>query len=519
MPTLPRRAAGIGITAVLAAVAAIVAVFILTGSSKAGEVNLTTAKLVPADAGFYLALNTDLSSSQWVAAFDLAERLGADDPENALKDEAFGMDWESEIAPFLGGNAAFFVRAVDVEAFNMEGGVIVRCKDAVKCSKVFVKQSGFEFEKETHEGVEYATSDGGLLMAVIDGHLVVTTDEGSMHSVIDVHKGKAKSLASVDDFQKLRDELTKNFLAFVYLNTADLTGDFLLNDPVIRTALDQSGTADLVFKPMAMVMGAKAEGFEYAAASASDGGTAGPMLQPHTSKFAAVVPQNASVFISTNNLAKTWKDALANSRADIDKAIRDEGTYRDLDEALRDAGRQVGLKSVEEIIELLEGESAIAGWFPNGSEESATGLMLFEVKDEAKARSVLDRVFTASAVGRPAKQTVNGVELTVIRDEDGEQLAYGITNGYAAVGALEAVTATIDRKENPLTDLGIYQRATAGQTLGTFAFFNLVELTRLTEGGVPPVLDEATKALEGLMLNAVEANGVARISGLMTVAK
>ena len=114
---------------------------------------------------------------------------------------------------------------------------------------------------------------------------------------------------------------------------------------------------------------------------------------------------------------------------------------------------------------------------------------------------------------------MNGVELTVIRDEDGEQLAYGITNGYAAVGALEAVTATIDRKENPLTDLGIYQRATAGQTLGTFAFFNLVELTRLTEGGVPPVLDEATKALEGLMLNAVEANGVARVSGLMTVAK
>lgn len=80
------------------------------------------------------------------------------------------------------------------------------------------------------------------------------------------------------------------------------------------------------------------------------------------------------------------------------------------------------------------------------------------MSDEAAAQSVLDRVFNASAVGRPTKETVGGVELTVITGEDREKLAFGITNGYALVGALDAVKATVDRKENPLTDLGIYQR-------------------------------------------------------------
>lgn len=188
-------------------------------------------------------------------------------------------------------------------------------------------------------------SDGMLLFAIIDGHLVVTTIKTPHESRHRRAQGQTKSLASTADFQNLRDELTKNFLSFIYLNTEDLTGDFLLNEPVIKQALEQSGTSDIVFKPMAMVASAKADGFEYAAASTSNGGVAGPMLQPHVSKFAKVVPQDASVFMTTNNLAQTWNDAVTKSRADIDKAIREEGTYRDLDEALRDAGRQVGLKT------------------------------------------------------------------------------------------------------------------------------------------------------------------------------
>lgn len=34
---------------------------------------------------------------------------------------------------------------------DFQGGVIVKCKDEKKCSKVFVEQSGLDFEKTTYQ--------------------------------------------------------------------------------------------------------------------------------------------------------------------------------------------------------------------------------------------------------------------------------------------------------------------------------------------------------------------------------
>ncbi|HMO97037.1 MAG TPA: hypothetical protein PKD27_13040, partial [Tepidiformaceae bacterium] len=72
---------GTALTIGIAVLGAAVAGAILFTSSRASEVNLTTAQLVPADAGLYFALNTDLSSDQWVATFNLIKKLGNDDPE------------------------------------------------------------------------------------------------------------------------------------------------------------------------------------------------------------------------------------------------------------------------------------------------------------------------------------------------------------------------------------------------------------------------------------------------------
>ena len=86
MSTLPQRNTGVFITLGLAVVGAVVAAFILFSSGKATDVDLTTARLVPADASLYFALNTDLSSDQWVATFKLIERLGQKNPQQELED-------------------------------------------------------------------------------------------------------------------------------------------------------------------------------------------------------------------------------------------------------------------------------------------------------------------------------------------------------------------------------------------------------------------------------------------------
>jgi len=234
---------------------------ILYTSSRASEVNLTTASLVPEDAGVYFALNTDLTSSQWVNTFNLAERLGQDDPEEELKDgaEEGGLDWEDDITPFLGGDAAIFVQGIDVSDINAQGAAIFRCDDAEAALDVIAHQFSLEDEEE-YGDIEYFPFEMGFV-AVIGDHLVISFDEDSLEDVIDVHNGKKESLASREDFQQLRDELTGNFLGFVYLSTENLLGDFYLNDPEIREAIEASGNGDLVFQPAAWVIGAKEDGF------------------------------------------------------------------------------------------------------------------------------------------------------------------------------------------------------------------------------------------------------------------
>ncbi len=325
---MPQKSLGLAITAGLVAIGALVGGAILFTSGKASEVNLTSASLVPDDAGMYFALNTDLTSSQWVNTFHLAERLGQDNPEDELKsgaDEA-GLDWEDDVAPFLGGDAAVFIRGISISDVNAEGAVILRCKDAKKALDVIDEQAGLG-DDTTYGGFKYYEVMGGFV-AVIGDHLVIAFDEDSMESVIDVKNGDKKSLASVDDFQKLRDELTGNFLGFVYLSTENLIGDFFLDDPVVKAALDSSGTGDLVFKPAAWVIGAKKDGFEFQAASLGDPGPVSPMLAPRDSKLITHVPADAAFFFSTVDIAGTWERISDSARDQIDEAIREEGEYR-----------------------------------------------------------------------------------------------------------------------------------------------------------------------------------------------
>ena len=91
IPHLSRRsfltavsAGTVAITAGLAAMTAVLGWFLVSASGRAQGVELTTAELVPQDSTVYVAFNTKLDSSEWIAAFDLVEKLGLEDPEDEL---------------------------------------------------------------------------------------------------------------------------------------------------------------------------------------------------------------------------------------------------------------------------------------------------------------------------------------------------------------------------------------------------------------------------------------------------
>jgi hypothetical protein len=169
MSTLPRAQSGLILAAVIAVVGAIVGGIILVTSSSASDVDLTTARFVPADAGVYMAFNTDLSSSQWVSAFNIIEKLGRTATEGG------GIDWDHDVAPFLGGNAAFYLRgAAGVLEGDFSGAVILRCTDSARAMQVVIDQSGGDYTDAEHEGASYKVDESmGVFIADIDHHLVI----------------------------------------------------------------------------------------------------------------------------------------------------------------------------------------------------------------------------------------------------------------------------------------------------------------------------------------------------------
>lgn len=522
MSTLPQRQVGIFITLGIVVVGAIVAGVILFTSGKASETELTTANLVPEDASIYAALNTDLTSDQWVAAFKLIERLGQRDPEGELRDsveETGAVDWEDDVAPFLGGNIAFYLKAATLDTSDVDGAVIIRANDAERAMRVLERQSGFEFRSNEYNGVDYeAAEDTDLFIAIIGDHLVVTNNEESLFDVIDVSKGDRKPISDAQDFKSLRDELTKDFLVFVYINAEQLFED-LVTDDILREAIVQSGASDVAFKPMALVLGASGDAFEFQAASLGESGVASPLLQGRDSRFAGVVPAGAALFASTFGLTQTWDQVRDESGDEIDEYIREQGEYRNLDEALQAAGEEIGIRSVKDIIELLTGETAVAAWFPDGTTDNPEVIFLAEVENEERARELIDRIIASSPDARPRKDRIAGVEVTIVRGDDGEDAAVGVHDGYAFIGTVGAVEATLEAGDDVLAEVDDYKTAkdALDTKTGSFAYFDLATLLRLAEDGIPADLDEAEEALAGLIINLVEERGLIRLAGILTV--
>ncbi len=189
-----------------------------------------------------------------------------------------------------------------------------------------------------------------------------------------------------------------------------------------------------------------------------------------------------------------------------------------LDEALRAAGKELGIGSVEDIIKLFQGETAVALWFPNGTEEGAEGLVLAEV-DQGKAESLLESMVKTTAVGAPKTTSVKGTDIVSFEDDGGDTTAYAFLDGNLLIGTPAAVKRVIENQEPPLSSLRRYGEAVDQMPtkLGTYGYFNMATLLRLAEGGVPADLGDFERALSGLIINVVDERGVARLSGILTV--
>ena len=289
------------VTVGLAIVAVMIAAVLLLSSSRADEVELTTADLVPAGAGFYVALNSHLDTGEWLNAFNLIERLGQADPQGELRrsiEDQGEVDWDADIAPLLGGNVAVYLSSFDFDTLQPGGALILRAKDPEAALDALTRNAAVEIESDAYLGQEYFGDSAGAFNAAILGeHLVLALDEQSLFEIIDVSQGTRESLSADPTFRALGDELSRSFLAFLYVDGESIL-ESSLADPAFQSAFDQANL-DLVVAPMAAVISASGDAFTFQAASVAEPGVVSPILTPRVSRFAAMVPAEAAFFFST----------------------------------------------------------------------------------------------------------------------------------------------------------------------------------------------------------------------------
>lgn len=526
MRSQANKSAAIAVTVGLAAMAGVLGWFLISASGKASGVELTSADLVPEDASVYFAINTKLDSSEWIAAFDLVERLGVDDPESELRDaiESGGeVDWDDDVAPFLGGNAAVYVRNYDFSgAAPDEFGVIIRASDAARAMEVILEQIGQD-DSETfeYEGQEYLfipdPIDGDGYLARIGDHLVFTGTQDEMERVIDVAQGREPSLKDNDEFDALHDELTKHFIGFVYIDAELLVGGLLQSGLGVFLE-DEDELWQWGSSKSAMVISAKDGGFVFQSAGKTTESPLSPMLKARDeSRFSKLVPADTAMFFSLRDLAAGWDTVRETWGAQLDEIIAAEGEYQSLDDALDGGAEELGIESIEEVIHLLNGETALAAWFPTPDEDDGLFAVMAEVSDQQRMREIIADLDDLEVTGT---ERIGGAEVSLGVDEDGEEFAYTVTDGYLLVGNPEAVRRILDASGESLAESGRFRdaKSTLDTRLGAFAYFDFPALFRVFGGDEFVSEDELDiNALSALLFTMVEDGGFTRFSGTLTI--
>lgn len=276
----PRRPWVAGALALLLVLAmSATAVFGGVRTARAQVESLTTAEIVPETALIYAAMTLDRESAQWQQSLDLLERAGLGEAIEQARDEmltdltADGMDFDQDIAPFLGGEIALVVNELSVDSDmnlnDLTGGLVPAADEAqeeISGFSVVLRPADTEaawtkaqelFERDaTDRGVTITDTDyngttiraiesqaatpstttetsGETAIARIGDFIAIAAVASDLEPLIDTEAGTTPSLAQLDAFTGVRGQLNDEFVLFSFFNGVDL------QDSLANAGLDE----------------------------------------------------------------------------------------------------------------------------------------------------------------------------------------------------------------------------------------------------------------------------------------
>lgn len=182
--------------------------------------------------------------AQTVAGVDDLGELIVSELESSATDSGEELDFDKEIAPWLGETGGLFFREFDGEDFHRYGFAI-QATDA-DAARAFIdkqsEQSDDPVQDGSYEGVEYVVeSDDGTTIGVVDDFLASAEDEATFKAIVDTADG-GESLAGDDRFAETFDSASEGSLADVYVDVGgliDQSGGAV--DPEAKQFLDSAG--------------------------------------------------------------------------------------------------------------------------------------------------------------------------------------------------------------------------------------------------------------------------------------
>lgn len=463
-------------------VIALVAILGLTaGGYVAGYLLLASASvdraaaLAPADAGYYVSLNLQPSTSQRGRLAGLIGRLPGFADAAALDEKvdqvvsnllaSAGIDYLADVKPWLGDQLAVTGWPDGTDA--QRAVVIAMVADRAAAEEALprlISDGGATPTVESYRGSDLHVGDRGAY-AFIGEAVVASGSADAVRAVIDVAAGGA-SLGERADFRDAMVGLPQDNLASAFVD--------------LRAVWSTEGAGSDPLSVASVALVAEAGGLRLTGSIPIDDRAASPQLLEKlalgaaSSSLAGWMPGSTVAGFVTFGLAGTLTD-LDGLLARVDPSGEALGVV----DAIRGlAAFGFGIDLDAELLPLLDREvglalTGLAGDLPRG-------VVLLRPSDAPAAAATLDRLASRLVAmgGTRASQVRDGIELESVGIPEAASVTYAVDDGVVIIGlevadVVESVSAHRSGDALGLTDA--YRRAfeVAGMRAGDEAFVDI----------------------------------------------
>jgi hypothetical protein len=486
-------------TALAAAGAAVVGSYFFLANASGDA----AARMAPADTVMYINVYLQPSAGQRMNLNELIQRFpGFGDPASldAKIDELLqnllgssGVDYRSDIKPWLGDQVALGLGPFDSELFEAPGGLgvpstpvdpadpmagvgvaaYVAVTDPAAAEAAIQRAaSDTEFAVEDHAGVTLNVGDEAAY-AFVGEMLVISTSADRLRDVVDAQQGNAPTLADSDRYAEALSRVPADHLASMYFDTpafAELTG--------------QPGTEG--FGAMAMALTAETTGLKlsgslpFDAAVITDEQRAVLDLGREPSSLTGWLPANTQAEMVVFGLAQTLRVAEAQMREqDANGEIA----------GMLDQGRTMvqlfaGVDVDEELLPIFDRDLAVAFSGLVGPIPAVS--VVVQPSDPAAAEATLGKITSALAAHgfETSTSDLDGTTVTTITIPDFVPISYAVRDGVIVAAPGAAIIETVfDAHESgdSLAGSELYQEAfaLAGERAGNEGFVDVQGLLNL----------------------------------------